>query len=188
MCFCAVWFTSNVFQSESVWRPGLGFLTLLITFLGAEKVAGKPAESVPNHNDRHLLAKLREELPRDPLIHFFSETDFLIDFPGTPIREIEQFWRAWNNVEHQFADQQLEESRLGMLAAISNCLDRVATYATIEENDLWRVRTMDNRHQKRFEDMWRDQAAEINGFARKIVSHYEALLKRGRDKFPDPAA
>jgi hypothetical protein len=33
--------------------------------------------------------------------------------------------------------------------------------------------------------MWREQAREIGGFAKKVARHYDDMIQRGRGRFPD---
>jgi hypothetical protein len=135
-----------------------------------------------------LLATLRTELPRQPTIDFFQTTDFLIDFERAPVTTLDTFTRNWDNEEHRFFDSTLEKSRAKLLTAARSCLSGIARYATIEENDRWQIRTMRNRHDEKFETMWREQAGEIRGFATKVVRCYDELIQRGRSRFPDDSS
>lgn len=173
------------------WEPLIGFILVLITYLGLEAKDHhrepaseiehpEPVEAAPDADDLDLLRKFRGLLePAD--IKFFREHDFLGSFPNEPMKRLFEYLETWTTVEHEFIDPVVQEEHAKFREKAKD-LGHVLSAYTTNNGDFSTVKPPGPQAGPTPE--WvRKEAEEINQKASEFVEAHQEFLKFARNKF-----
>ncbi|MCS3902272.1 hypothetical protein J2T55_000268 [Methylohalomonas lacus] len=86
------------------------FLGFLIALIGQELNVNKKTDGL--EKDRELFNDFLDVFPSNGKSAFFlKEHDIGAPFPGDHTQELERFRYMWNNAEHEFLNNELEEAK-----------------------------------------------------------------------------
>ena len=100
------------FINSPDWEPAILFITLLGTLIAQEIKSknDKPINNTSEH-DKSLYEQFLKELPFEGSIEFIRDHDFHYSFLLEDIKQLMKFTREWDNAEHEFLNNDLENDK-----------------------------------------------------------------------------
>jgi len=131
--------------------------------------------------DVELFKEFKRVIPSKGSISFIDEQNMAgFSWPRDQLRELEQFYYEWNDAEHEFLDNELEELRVKLHNLIGDYLGQIATN-TFPANDTKRQTVppeWELENPKRFFEV----VNKLHETAGSIVETHQDLIRKGREK------
>lgn len=170
------------------WEPLIVSLGLFIAFLGQEyqlynqlhqpnKELPQEALSNVSQSDIDLFDKFRRELPSDgEAIDFLKEHDLGNSFHNDKLKEIDHFLWNWNNADHEFVNEQLEELRIALLEQMETFKSNLSLAVQSKGNGWFSIGLKD------FEDRPKmfELKDELNQMATGVYEVHQELIRTGK--------
>jgi hypothetical protein len=179
------WFLWNPKGWSFEWEPIITFLGLLVAYITLDvKTQNETLSNDIGHvNDRALFKKLREVLPSNGPIRFARYHDFGGTFNLENVMPIKEFSLDWNNAEHEFIDEELEELKKELLEKSSKFSSTIAINTSPNRKGFQSV--YPDTHldsEEDFEKRMKKEIAEIHGAADDLFKIHQKIMKAGRKK------
>ena len=181
MLATVAWFFWNPEGWVFEWEPIVVFLGFLAGFIGAE-IKGAPTISINNtthQNDIDLFNDFLTIFPSETFIEFLKGHDFLIDFELESLRPLNQFIYEWDNAEHEFQNQELEQLRSQLMELANDLSNKIGMYSSPNTSGRQAVRVDRRKHQDEHEARFQKEATEINDSADAFTKKQQELVRKG---------
>ena len=187
-----LWLAQLQPRLEQLWNS-LGFwrtLALgLLTFLAALAAFRKPLLRRLTRRglaprDRELFRRLLQVLPAEGSIAFIGNADFGNAFDRRRLDDLNNFYYSWDNPEHRFLDQALEEKRMELFVAVVQFLDAVRLHAATDTTRLPSAVPVNDDRDADLPERIREGVRQLNGAAKAVVSIHQEIVRLGRLRLP----
>ena len=183
MISTVAWFFWNPVGWIFQWEPIVVFLLSLAGFVATENTRHTSLEKVQCHsNDKRLFTELLEVLPSKTIIEFLKQHDFLVDFQLDDLNPVRTFHIEWDNAEHEFLDEELENIRKALMDAAIDLRNKISKYTSPNQGGFQAVRSDRLKHNERHEERFRKEAGIINEAADVFVEAHQKLVRAGVKK------
>ena len=176
----------QLWSSLDFWRAlALGLLTFLAALLaraGCRRFRGRRRGLAPRA--RELFRRLRQVLPADGSIAFIGGADFGNAFDRRRLDDLNHFYQSWDNPEHRFLDQALEEKRMELFVAVVQFLDAVRLHAATDTTRLPSAVPVNDDRDADLPERIREGVRQLNGAAKAVVSIHQEIVRLGRLRLP----
>jgi hypothetical protein len=175
-----------LWSSLDFWRAlALGLLTFLAALAAfREPLLRRLARRALVPRDRELFGRLLEVLPADGSIAFIGGADFGNAFDRRRLDDLNHFYQSWDNPEHRFLDQALEEKRMELFVAVAQFLDTVRLHATPDPASVESVVTVNADRDADLQERIREGVRQLNGAAKAVVTIHQEIVRLGRMQIP----
>ena len=119
--------------------------------------------------DRELFGRLLQVLPAEGSIAFLEGADFGRAFDGRRLDDLNHFYHSWDDPEHRFLDQALEQKRMELFVAVVQFLDAVRLHADPDADLPGRSR---------------EGLRQLDGAAKAVVTIHQEIVRLGRPQAP----
>jgi len=157
---------------------------LQLIFKNEGKVAETQSSPPPEKYkeiDGKLFHQLKEVLPSKGSIHFIDEQNMAgFSWPRNKLDDLDKFYHGWNDVEHEFLDNELEEMRSQLHDLIGYYLGLININTFSANNPEWQTVPPDweETNPKHFFEV----VGELHDTAGKIVKLHQDLFRKARFK------
>lgn len=131
--------------------------------------------------DGKLYHKLKEVLPSKGSIHFIDEQNMAgFSWPRKKLDDLDRFYYEWNDVEHEFLDNELEKMRADLHDMIGDYLGLIATNTFSANNPEWQTvpPEWEDTNPKHFFEV----VGKLHDTAGNIVKLHQELFRKARFK------
>jgi len=184
MLSTVAWFFWNPVGWVFQWEPIVVFLLSLAGFIAAEKKGSisEKGEEVAHSNDIRLFREFLDVLPSNTFIEFLKQHDFLLDFELDSVNPLRQFINEWDNAEHEFQDNELEELRKSLMTAGDDFSSKISKYTSPNSSGRQAVRVDNLKHIDEHEERFESEAKIIDEASDEFVRIHQELVRTGRKK------
>jgi hypothetical protein len=131
--------------------------------------------------DVELFKEFKKVIPSKGSISFIDDQNMAgFSWPRDKLRQLDEFYYEWNDAEHEFLDNELEELRAKLHELIGDYLGQIATN-TFPANDPKRQTVppeWELENPKRFFEV----VDKLHDTASSIVKTHQDLMRKGREK------
>ncbi|MXS82403.1 nucleotide-binding protein [Nitrosomonas oligotropha] len=131
--------------------------------------------------DLSLFEKFKEVLPSKGSIHFIAQQNMAgFSFPRKELDDLDKFYYEWNDAEHEFLDNELEQLRLKLHDLIGDYLGQIATNTFPTNNPGWQTvpPEWEDKNSKHFLEV----VGKLHDTAGKIIIVHQDLVRKARVK------
>ncbi|MBK6395526.1 MAG: hypothetical protein IPF73_13255 [Betaproteobacteria bacterium] len=176
----------QLWSSLDFWRAlALGLLTFLAALAAfREPLLRRLMRRGLAPRDRELFRRLLQVLPAEGSIAFIGNADFGNAFDRRRLDDLNNFYYSWDNPEHRFLDQALEEKRMELFVAVVQFLDTVRLHATPDPASVQSVVTVNADRDADLPERIREGVRQLNGAAKAVVTIHQEIVFLGRMQAP----
>jgi hypothetical protein len=160
-------------------------VALKLIFENEEKREIPEIEIAPSSNhkeiDEKLFHQLKEVLPSKGSIHFIDEQNMAgFSWPRNKLDDLDKFYYEWNDAEHEFLDNELEQMRVQLHDLIGDYLGLIATNTFPARNPEWQ--TVPPEWEEKNPKQFFDVVGKLHDTAGNIVKTHQELIRKARFK------
>ncbi len=134
--------------------------------------------------DRELFGRLLQVLPADGSIAFIGGADFGRAFDRRRLDDLNHFYHSWDDPEHRFLDQALEEKRMELFVAVVQFLDAVRLHAATDPAGLPSAVPVNADPDAALPERIREDVRQLDGAAKAVVTIHQEIVRLGRMQIP----
>ena len=132
--------------------------------------------------DKDLFRRFLATLPSSGSIAFLRDNNFAgFSFRRSRLKDLDAFYHDWDDAEHEFLDNELEEKRKHLHSLISEFTGYLALNTwplDTDANSSWVPPDWEHEQPDRF----RETVDRIHSLAQRIVDAHSSLVRMGREK------
>ncbi|MBK7331200.1 MAG: hypothetical protein IPI87_01810 [Betaproteobacteria bacterium] len=176
----------QLWSSLDFWRAlALGLLTFLAALAAFRKpLLRRLTRRGLAPRDRELFRRLLQVLPAEGSIAFIGNADFGNAFDRRRLDDLNNFYYSWDNPEHRFLDQALEEKRMELFVAVVQFLDAVRLHAATDPAGVQSVVPVNADCDADLPERIREGVRQLNGAAKAVVTIHQEIVLLGRMQVP----